>query len=103
MEERGRDLIQVTIERALQRFGGALLEAVARLFRQSVRLSVHAMPVAALKWPLESLGTTGWSYKESNGMVYSEDLEPAEPLNHLYYYLRGKDSIFSVRPVPNIA
>jgi len=79
---------------------GALLEGVARLFTQNVRLSVHPMPVATLKRRLESMGATAWRYKETNGMVYAEDLEPAEPLNHLYRYLLGSNYILSVRPAP---
>lgn len=77
---------------------GALLEGAARLFTQNVRLSVHPTPVAALKQRLELMGATGWTYKETNGVVYAEDLEPAEPLNHLYRYLLGSNYILSVHP-----
>jgi len=79
---------------------GDLLEAVARLFTQNVRLSVHPMPVERLKHRLQSMGATGWTYKEKNGMVYAEDLDPVEPLNHLYRYLLGSNYILSVHPPP---
>lgn len=76
---------------------GNLLEGVARLFTQNVRLSVHPMPAAALKQRLESMRITGWRYKETNGMIYAEDLDPPEPLNYLYRYLIGKNYILPVR------
>lgn len=78
---------------------GALLEGVARLFSQNVRLGVYPMTEAALRERLEGLGATGWKYKVTNGLVYAEDLEPEEPLVHLFRYLLGCGFILSAKPV----
>jgi hypothetical protein len=65
---------------------GSLLEGIARLFRENVRLSVFPMPVTAMK---DSDAADGWKWKESNGLIGARDIEPPEPLNHLYRYLIG--------------
>lgn len=71
---------------------GSLLEGVARLFRQNVRVNVFPMPAAAAKdWD----AATGWKWKERDGFIGAEDIEPAEPLNHLYHYLIGSRFIIS--------
>jgi hypothetical protein len=80
---------------------GALLEGLARLFKQNVRLSVHPISVETLKHLLESMGGAGWKYKETDGMVYAEDLDPMEPLNHLYRYLLESNYIMSVHQLPH--
>ncbi|MBV8865075.1 MAG: hypothetical protein JO210_06705 [Acidobacteriaceae bacterium] len=92
----GLSALIFALEQRYNDLAGELLEGVARLFTQNVRLSVHPMPVAELKHRLESTGATGWRYKETNGMVYAEDLDPEEPLNHLYRFLLGKNYILSV-------
>jgi hypothetical protein len=90
----------LALQNRYHHLAGALLEGVARLFTQNVRLSVYPVPVATLKQQLESLGATSWNYKETNGMVYAEDLDPIEPLNHLYRYLLGSNYIVSFHPPP---
>jgi len=77
---------------------GALLEGVARLFSQNVRLGVYPMREEALRERLKALGATGWKYRVTNGMVFAEDLEPEEPVDHLFRYLRGCGFIVSARP-----
>lgn len=62
----------------------SLLEGIARLFRENVRVSVFPMPAAAMK---DSDAAAGWKWKESNGLVGARDIEPPEPLNYLYRYL----------------
>jgi hypothetical protein len=42
------------------------------------------MPAAAIK---DSDAVAGWKWKEANGLVGARDIEPPEPLNHLYQYL----------------
>lgn len=63
----------------------SLLEGIARLFRENVRVSVYPMPAAAKDW----LAAPGWKWKETDGFIGAMDIEPAEPLNHLYRYLMG--------------
>jgi hypothetical protein len=77
---------------------GALLEGTARLFTQNVRLSVHPMEEAALKARLESMGAVDWAYRAANGMVCAENLQPPEPLVHLFRYLISSGLILSVQP-----
>ncbi len=88
--------------RALQdrykNLAGALLEGVARLFSQNVRLGVYPMTEAALQAKLAELGATNWKYRVRNGLVYADDLEPAEPVNHLFRYLVSCGFIVSARP-----
>ena len=78
---------------------GALLEGVARLFSQNVRLGVYPMEEAPLKARLAMMGTTKWKYRVTNGLVYAEDLQPEEPVDHLFRYLLGCGFIVSTRPV----
>ena len=69
---------------------GSLLEGIARLFRENVRVSVFPMPAAAMK---DSDAAAGWKWKEANGLIGARDIEPPEPLNHLYRYLIGNGLI----------
>jgi len=77
---------------------GALLEGVARLFSQNVRLGVYPMTEAALEARLQELRATQWKYKVTNGLVYAEDLEPPEPVQHMFRYLLACGFIVSARP-----
>jgi hypothetical protein len=77
---------------------GALLEGTARLFTQNVRLSVHPMTEAALKARLEQLGAGDWTYEVTNGLVYLDNLHPAEPINFLFRYLLACGFLVSARP-----
>jgi hypothetical protein len=79
---------------------GSLLEAIARLFTQNVRVIAYPMPAKALEDWLRSWSASGWKWKETAGIVYADDLHPAEPLDHLYRYLLGTKFIQPVRPAP---
>ncbi len=78
---------------------GSLLEGLARLFRENVRLFVFPMPAENIqRW--EASGTmTGWKWQVSDGFVHVDELSPMEPLNHLYQYLLGCEFIVPMRPV----
>jgi hypothetical protein len=76
---------------------GALLEGTARLFTQNVRLSVYPMTEAALKARLEQIGAGGWTYEVTNGLVYLDNLHPAEPINFLFRYLLACGFLVSAR------
>ena len=73
-----------------QDLDSSLLEGVARLFRENVRVSVFPMPAEGMK---ESDAAAGWKWKQTNGRIGARDLEPPEPLNHLYRYLIGNGLI----------
>ncbi len=48
------------------------------------------MPAAEMK---DSDSAAGWKWKEANGLIGARDIEPPEPLNHLYRYLIGNGLI----------
>ena len=77
---------------------GALLEGIARLFMQNVRINVYPMPAEEIRKHVEVAGLTGWRWKEKNGMIGADDLYPPEPLDHLYRYLLGSEFIHSEKP-----
>ena len=80
---------------------GSLLEGIARLFRQNVRLSVYPLEVDEVRMRVKASGLAGWSWKETEGMVYAEDLHPPEPLDFLYRYLLGNEFVLPARPEKN--
>jgi hypothetical protein len=68
---------------------GSVLEALARLFTQNVRLIVYPMPAEELRKRVEKAGLAGLSWKETDGMVTVDNLHPSEPMNSLHQYLLG--------------
>jgi hypothetical protein len=66
---------------------GRLLEALARLFAQNVRIYVYPMTAADLREWLNSACVTGWEWSETNGWVSASQLRRAPPLGHLFVYL----------------
>jgi hypothetical protein len=78
---------------------GSLLEGLARLFRENVRLSVFPVPQEnLLQW--EASGKmTGWNWTVIDGLVHADQLHPAKPLDHLYQYLLGCQFIVAMRPL----
>jgi hypothetical protein len=56
------------------------------------------MAEAALQAKLAELGATNWKYRVRDGLVYSDDLEPVEPVNHLFRYLVSCGFIVSAHP-----
>jgi hypothetical protein len=66
---------------------GRLLEALARLFAQNVRIYVYPMIAADLREWLKSASVTGWEWSETNGWISVSQLHRAPPLGHLFAYL----------------
>ena len=66
---------------------GRLLEGIARLFTQNVRLVVHPMATADLEQLVKETGLGNWTWEDANGLVYADGLHPAKPLDYLYKYL----------------
>jgi len=77
---------------------GTLLEGIARLFAQNVRLSVYPMPVEEVERRKQTAGLTGWSWKVRDGMVYADELFPDGPLGHLYRYLLSSEYVLIGKP-----
>ncbi|MGA7961845.1 MAG: hypothetical protein WCC67_18450 [Candidatus Acidiferrales bacterium] len=66
---------------------GTLLEALARLFAQNVRIYAYPMSSTELREKLNGLAASGWEWSETNGMVSATQLRRAPPLGHLFAYL----------------
>jgi hypothetical protein len=77
---------------------GSLLEGIARLFTQNVRVSVYPMPAEDMQRQVKAAGLTGWTWKETNGMVTADNLHPSGPLESLYQYLLSSEFILPGKP-----
>jgi hypothetical protein len=66
---------------------GRLLEALARLLAQNVRIYAYPMSSTELRERLKGISASGWEWSETNGMVSADQLRHAPPLGHLYAYL----------------
>ena len=77
---------------------GSLLEALARLFTQNVRLFVYPMPAEELRRRAAEAKLTGWTWEETDGMVSANHLHPSEPLNSLYQYLLKSEFVIAAEP-----
>ncbi len=66
---------------------GRLLEALARLLAQNVRIYVYPMSSAELREKLQGFSVSGWEWSETNGMVSATQLRHASPVGHLFAYL----------------
>jgi hypothetical protein len=69
---------------------GALLEAIARLFTQNVRVSVYPRAVADVQEQAQAAGQTKWTWKETNGMVSAENLHINGPQDLLLQFLQSE-------------
>jgi hypothetical protein len=66
---------------------GRLLEALARLLAQNVRIYAYPMTSTELREKLKGLSDSGWEWSETNGMVSADQLRHAPPVGHLFAYL----------------
>jgi hypothetical protein len=66
---------------------GSLLEALARLFAQNVRIYAYPMTAADLREWLKSSSAEGWEWSDTSGWVSASQLRRAPPLGHLFAYL----------------
>jgi hypothetical protein len=83
----GLSVLVRVMENRYRNLEGSLLEGIARLFTQNVRLVVYPMPAEQLKKWVKEAGLTGWTWEATDGMVSAQNLHPPEPLDHLYKYL----------------
>jgi hypothetical protein len=66
---------------------GRLLEALARLFAQNVRIYAYPMAATELRERLKGVSAAGWEWSETNGLVSATQLRRTPPLGHLFAYL----------------
>jgi hypothetical protein len=76
---------------------GRLLEALARLFAQNVRIYVYPMTAADLRDWLKSASVDGWAWNETNGWVSASELRRTPPLGHLFDYLLASNFLVPMR------
>jgi hypothetical protein len=76
---------------------GKLLEALARLFAQNVRIYVYPMTAADLREWLKSASINGWEWSETNGWVSASELRREPPLGHLFAYLLASNFLVPMR------
>jgi hypothetical protein len=77
---------------------GALLEGISLLFKQNVRLTVYPMTTEELRSRVTSDQLTGWTWKETDGMVSADNIHPAGPVDSLYQYLLESKFILAAKP-----
>jgi hypothetical protein len=81
---------------------GSILEGIARLFTQNVRLSVYPMPAEDLRRRADAARLTGWKWGETDGIVTADNLHPSGPLDSLYQYLLGSEFILVGNRTPGL-
>jgi hypothetical protein len=77
---------------------GALLEGIALLFKQNVWLIVYPMTTEELRGRVTADQLTGWTWKETDGLVSADNVHPAGPVDSLYQYLLESKFILAARP-----
>jgi hypothetical protein len=93
----GLSLVIRAFEDVYGNLEGRLLEALARLFAQNVRIYVYPMTATDLRGWLKSHSTTGWEWSETNGWVSASQLRRAPPLGHLFAYLLASNFLVPMR------
>jgi hypothetical protein len=83
----GLSLIIRAFEDIYGNLEGRLLEALARLFAQNVRIYAYPMSAADLRESLKGVSAGGWEWSETHGLVTAAQLRRAPPLGHLFDYL----------------
>jgi hypothetical protein len=94
----GLTVLARVFEDSYKDLAGSLLEGIARLFTQNVRLSVYPMSAEDVQRRVKVAGLTNWSWKETDGMVTADNLHPSGPLDSLYQYLLHSEFILPGKP-----
>src|SRR5580658_847127 len=76
---------------------GRLLEALARLFAQNVRIYAYPMSSTELREKLQGLSASAWEWSETNGMVSANQVRHAPPLGHLFAYLLASNFLVPIQ------
>jgi hypothetical protein len=95
----GLSLIIRAFEDPYGGLAGSLLEALARLFAQNVRIYAYPMTVADLREWLNTASASGWEWSETAGWVSAAQLRCAPPLGHLFDYLLASNFVVPM-PAP---
>jgi len=76
---------------------GKLLEALARLFAQNVRIYAYPMAATELRESLNAISAAGWEWSDTNGMVSANQLRHPPPLGHLFAYLLASNFLVPIQ------
>ncbi|WP_158749094.1 hypothetical protein [Acidobacterium sp. S8] len=94
----GLSVLLRILQDSYKELAGALLEGIALLFTQNVRLSVYPMTTEELRGRVTANQLTGWTWKETDGIVSADNVHPAGPLDSLYQYLLESRFILAAKP-----
>jgi hypothetical protein len=83
----GLSVLLRILQDSYKELAGKLLEGLALLFKQNVRLIVYPMTKEELRGRVTANQLTGWRWKETDGMVNADNVHPAGPVDSLYQYL----------------
>lgn len=83
----GLSVLVRVFEDRYNELSGNLLEGIARLFTQNVRLTVYPMDVEVARKRAQGAGLTQWTWTETDGAVTADNLHPSGPMDSLYRYL----------------
>jgi hypothetical protein len=91
-------LVRVFQDAYYHHLEGRILEGIARLFKENVRVCAYPMPASALQDDLRRLSADEWELTDLQGWVTADRLRPAPPLSHLYAYLIATGFIIPMQP-----
>ena len=94
----GLSVLVRVLEDGYTGLAGALLEALARIFTQNVRVSVYPMTVEEARSRAANGRLIEWTWTETDGIVTADNLHPPEPVNSLYQYLLKSEFILVGKP-----
>ena len=92
-------LIRILQDEHYRHLDGRVLEGVARLFSQNVRVFAYPMPATLVAARQPALAAAGWEVDCRGAWVGAADLRPPSPVSHLYSYLIATGFIVPM-PVP---
>jgi hypothetical protein len=76
---------------------GRLLEALARLLAQNVRIYAYPMTAIDLEQAIKVFSAIDLEWNETKGWVSAEQLRFTSPLEHLYAYLLASSFLVPIR------
>lgn len=76
---------------------GRLLEALARLLAQNVRIYAYPMETLDLQEAVKTVSAVDVEWTETNGRVSAEQLHFTPPLAHFYTYLLASNFLVPLR------
>jgi hypothetical protein len=94
----GLSVLLRILQDSYKELAGKLLEGLALLFKQNVRLIVYPMTTEELRGRVTANQLSGWRWKDTDGLVHADDVHPAGPVDSLYQYLIEGKFIVAAKP-----